>query len=99
MALIFRWYLGLSSNWANRGVKERLTDMQIWCGPAMGSFNDWVKGSYLADYQNREAADIAEHIMKGAAYLYRVQALKTQGLQLTTALSSYVPVEKEVFVG
>ena len=99
MALIFRWYLGLSSNWANRGVKERLTDMQIWCGPAMGSFNDWVKGSYLADYQNREAADIAEHIMKGAAYLYRVQALKTQGLLLTTKLASYVPVEKEVFVG
>ena len=76
MALIFRWYLGLSSNWANKGVKERLTDMQIWCGPSMGAFNDWAKGSYLEAYQNREAADIALHIMEGAAYLYRVQALK-----------------------
>ena len=65
MALIFRWYLGLSSNWANKGVKERLTDMQIWCGPSMGAFNDWAKGSYLEAYQNREAADIALHIMEG----------------------------------
>ena len=89
MALIFRWYLGLSSNWANKGVKERLTDMQIWCGPSMGAFNDWAKGSYLEAYQNREAADIALHIMEGAAYLYRVQALKTQGIHLDNDLANY----------
>lgn len=89
MALIFRWYLGLSSNWANKGVKERLTDMQIWCGPSMGAFNDWAKGSYLEAYQNREAADIALHIMEGAAYLYRVQALKTQGINLDNELANY----------
>ncbi len=89
MALIFRWYLGLSSNWANKGVKERLTDMQIWCGPSMGAFNDWAKGSYLEAYQNREAADIALHIMEGAAYLYRVQALKTQGINLDNDLANY----------
>jgi PfaD family protein len=91
MALIFRWYLGLSSNWANQGVKERVSDMQIWCGPAMGSFNDWAKGTYLEAYENRTAADIAEHIMIGAAYVYRVQALKMQGINLPTHWSSYVP--------
>jgi len=79
----------LSSNWANKGVKERLTDMQIWCGPSMGAFNDWAKGSYLEAYQNREAADIALHIMEGAAYLYRVQALKTQGIHLDNDLANY----------
>lgn len=91
MALIFRWYLGLSSNWANAGVKERVTDMQIWCGPAMGAFNDWAKGTYLEPYQNRKAADVAEHIMNGAAYLYRVQALKTQGIQLPLEWAIYSP--------
>ncbi len=89
MALIFRWYLGLSSNWANHGVKERLTDMQIWCGPSMGAFNDWSKGSYLESYQKRQAADIAVHIMEGAAYLYRVQALRTQGIELAGQLGHY----------
>ena len=82
MALIFRWYLGLSSNWANAGKLERKMDMQIWCGPAMGAFNDWVKGSYLETYENRQAVPIAEHIMKGAAYLYRIQSLRMQGVQL-----------------
>lgn len=96
MALIFRWYLGLSSNWANAGVQDRLTDMQIWCGPAMGSFNDWVKGTYLEAYENRTAADIAGHIMDGAAYLYRVQALQTQGVHLPTDWASYTPSEKHV---
>lgn len=98
MALIFRWYLGLSSNWANAGLKERIQDMQIWCGPAMGSFNDWVKGTYLEAYQNRYAADVAEHIMQGAAYLYRVQALKMQGVNLPLEWAIYVPSERKVAV-
>ncbi|PSR11098.1 MAG: 2-nitropropane dioxygenase, partial [Bacteroidetes bacterium] len=64
MALIFRWYLGLSSNWANAGTPTRELDYQIWCGPAMGAFNDWVRGSYLEDYQNRRVADVAEQLMQ-----------------------------------
>lgn len=96
MALIFRWYLGLSSNWANAGIKERVSDMQIWCGPAMGAFNDWAKGTYLEAYENRTAADIAGHIMEGAAYLYRVQALQTQGIHLPIEWATYVPNEKHV---
>ncbi|MEM9820064.1 MAG: PfaD family polyunsaturated fatty acid/polyketide biosynthesis protein [Bacteroidota bacterium] len=89
MALIFRWYLGLSSNWANAGTEGRSADYQIWCGPAMGAFNDWVKGTYLENYQQREAADVAEHIMQGAAYLYRIQALKMQGVDLAAELCSW----------
>lgn len=78
MALIFRWYLGLSSNWANAGAPDRVADYQIWCGPAMGSFNEWVKGTYLEQYQNRTAVDVANHIMEGAAYLFRVNTLSQQ---------------------
>ncbi|MEJ6483140.1 PfaD family polyunsaturated fatty acid/polyketide biosynthesis protein [Nostoc punctiforme UO1] len=92
MALIFRWYLGLSSRWSNFGEKGREMDYQIWCGPAMGSFNDWVRGSYLSESNNRQVADVANHIMTGAAFLYRIQSLKVQGLQMPTYYSEYRPV-------
>lgn len=88
MALIFRWYLGLSSNWANAGTPDRVLDYQIWCGPSMGAFNDWVKGSYLENYQNRKVADVAIKIMEGAAYLYRIQSLKMQGVEFPMALET-----------
>ncbi len=91
MALIFRWYLGLSSTWANRGETGREADYQIWCGPAMGAFNDWVQDSYLADPANRRVVDIAHHIMIGAAYLYRVQQLKSQGVHIAGHYSQYCP--------
>jgi len=98
MALIFRWYLGLSSNWANAGIDGRAQDYQIWCGPSMGAFNDWVKGSYLEDYNNRHAADVAEQIMQGAAYLYRVQALKMQGVEFEAGVENFALKGKEALV-
>jgi PfaD family protein len=92
MALIFRWYLGLSSRWSNSGEKGREVDYQIWCGPAMGSFNDWVRGTYLSDLNNRRVVDVAEQMMTGAAFLYRIQSLKIQGLQVSDYYSQYHPV-------
>jgi trans-AT polyketide synthase, acyltransferase and oxidoreductase domains len=91
MALIFRWYLGLSSRWSNRGEKDREADYQIWCGPAMGAFNAWVKDTYLADLNHRRVVDVAVHIMTGAAFLYRVNSLKLQGLQMPAQYSQYYP--------
>ncbi len=99
MALIFRWYLGLSSNWANAGTPDRTADYQIWCGPSMGAFNDWVRGTYLEAYEQRHAADIAEQIMQGAARLYRVQSLKMQGVVLPGAWERYVPERQEEAAG
>ena len=43
MALLFRSYLGQSSKWAIQGDSTRRLDYQIWCGPAMGACNDWLK--------------------------------------------------------
>lgn len=77
MALIFRWYLGLSSRWANSGEKGRELDYQIWCGPAMGAFNAWVKGTELEAPENRKVVKVAEEIMKGACYHYRKNILKS----------------------
>ncbi|AFZ58559.1 PfaD family polyunsaturated fatty acid/polyketide biosynthesis protein [Anabaena cylindrica FACHB-243] len=92
MALIFRWYLGLSSRWSSSGEKGREVDYQIWCGPAMGGFNDWVRGSYLAEPNNRHVVDVAHHIMLGTAFLYRIQSLKIQGLQIPNYYGQYHPV-------
>jgi len=93
MALIFRWYLGLSSRWSNTGEQGRELDYQIWCGPSMGAFNAWVKGSYLQEPANRSVTDVAWQIMTGAAYLYRVQSLKIQGLVFAPVYESFVPTQ------
>jgi PfaD family protein len=76
MALVFRWYLGLSSRWSNIGESGRELDYQIWCGPAMGAFNDWVRGTYLETPENRKVVEVARHILTGAAYLSRVRMLE-----------------------
>lgn len=91
MALVFRWYLGLSSRWSNSGEPGREMDYQIWCGPAMGAFNEWTRNTALALPENRHAADIAEHLMRGASYLYRVQHLRAQGVILPASLATYKP--------
>ena len=82
MALIFRWYLGLSSRWSNAGAPGREIDYQIWCGPAMGAFNDWTRGSYLEHPENRNVVEVGTQIMSGAAYLMRLNMLKMQGVEL-----------------
>ncbi len=98
MALIFRWYLGLSSNWANAGTSDRVLDYQIWCGPSMGAFNDWVKGSHLEHYKNRKVADVAFQIMEGAAYLYRIQSLKMQGVDFPMELEKAELMENATMI-
>jgi len=91
MALVFRWYLGLSSRWSNSGEAGREMDYQIWCGPAMGAFNEWTRDTYLSKPENRRAPEVAEHLMQGAAYLYRLQQLRAQGVTLPASLAAYKP--------
>jgi hypothetical protein len=57
----------------------------------MGSFNDWVKESYLSQPKNRHVVEIADQIMTGTAYLHRIQTLKIQGLQIPNQYSQYHP--------
>ncbi|GGT27506.1 2-nitropropane dioxygenase [Streptomyces kurssanovii] len=79
-ALIFRWYLGMASRWAKTGEADRAVDFQIWCGPAMGSFNAWVRGTYLAAPEHRRVADVARQIMAGAAFHQRLAVLRAAGV-------------------
>jgi len=92
MALIFRWYLGLSSRWSNSGDPAREMDYQIWCGPSMGSFNDWTKSTYLSDPMKRRIVDVTLHLFTGAAYQYRIQFLKLYGFQVPSKLEQYYPL-------
>ncbi len=90
LALVFRWYLGLSSRWSNIGESGREMDYQIWCGPAMGAFNDWVRGTYLESPENRKVVEIARHILTGAAYLSRVRMLEAiTGERLSPEITRY----------
>ena len=91
MALVFRWYLGLSSNWSNEGTPGREMDYQIWCGPSMGAFNAWARGSHLEDVNGRKVADVAKQILTGAAFAYRVQNLATQGVRFPPNCLAYRP--------
>ena len=91
MALIFRWYLGLSSAWSISGDTQRVSDYQIWCGPAMGAFNHWVKGSFLEPLENRSVVQIALNIMEGAAVITRAQQLRNCNVELTPEAFIFQP--------
>ncbi|MBX2802779.1 MAG: PfaD family polyunsaturated fatty acid/polyketide biosynthesis protein [Myxococcales bacterium] len=80
MALVFRWYLGLSSRWAIGGEESRRTDLQIWCGPGIGTFNDWTAGTFLAEPHNRQVAVVGANLMAGAAFETRLTWLRAQGV-------------------
>ncbi len=82
MALVFRWYLGQSSAWANGGEPTRKVDYQVWCGPAMGAFNEWTAGTFLAEPANRDVMTVALNLLQGAAVLTRTVSLRAQGVTL-----------------
>jgi trans-AT polyketide synthase/acyltransferase/oxidoreductase domain-containing protein len=67
MALVFRWYFVHTSRLALGGSREQRTDYQIHCGPALGSFNQWVKGTPLASWRNRHVDELADKLMDATA--------------------------------
>lgn len=92
MALVFRWYLGKSADWARAGVSDRQTDFQIWSGPATGSFNTWCKDSFLAHPSNRSVVQVAFNLMEGAASITRAQQLRSYGVPMPSEAFNYKPV-------
>lgn len=80
MALVFRWYLGLSSRWAIAGDDARKLDLQVWCGPAIGAFNAWTQGTFLADPGERKIVVVAANLLAGAAAITRARMLTVQGV-------------------
>ncbi len=99
MALVFRWYLGLSSRWANAGEPSRQLDYQVWCGPAMGAFNEWAKGSHLEAPANRTVVNVARNLLVGACVHTRRIALRQQGIELPDEWFPLHPMTNEELAG
>ncbi|WP_238602684.1 hypothetical protein [Fimbriiglobus ruber] len=94
MALVFRWYLGLSSRWANSGDPARQLDYQVWCGPSMGAFNEWAKGSCLEKPAGRGVVVVALNLLFGACVHLRRLALRQQGVTLPDAAFPLAPMSR-----
>jgi trans-AT polyketide synthase, acyltransferase and oxidoreductase domains len=91
MALVFRAYLGQASKWAIAGDERRALDFQIWCGPAMGAFNAWVKGSFLEPLAARTVGQIGLNLLEGAAVITRAQQLRTFGAAVPERAFQFSP--------
>ena len=91
MALIFRWYLGLSSRWAITGDASRKMDTQIWCGPGIGAFNAWTKGTFLEAPSARSVSLVAANMMAGAAAITRARQLLQQGVDAGPEATVWTP--------
>jgi PfaD family protein len=91
MALVFRWYLGNASRWARQGTADRQRDYQIWCGPSMGAFNAWARGSFLERPEGRTVVQIARNLLEGAAQITRMQQWRSQGVPVPAAAFDYRP--------
>ena len=91
MALTFRSYLGLSSRWSMEGTPDRRLDYQIWCGPAMGAFNAWTAGSFLAEPGNRTVTQVANNLMEGAAVVTRAHQFRTYGVAVRPEAFDFRP--------
>lgn len=67
MALVFRWYFDQAIHLALAGAKDRRGNYQVLCGPALGAFNQWMKGTELESWRHRHVDTIADKLMEGAA--------------------------------
>jgi PfaD family protein len=95
MALVFRSYLGRSSMWGITGEEDRKVDYQIWCGPAMGAFNEWVRGSFLEKAENRDVTTVAMNLLFGAAVITRFGWIQHQGGALPSSAGKVTPLRLE----
>ncbi|HMP61423.1 MAG TPA: hypothetical protein PKD86_18940, partial [Gemmatales bacterium] len=68
--------------WAERGDRSRQIDYQVWCGPAMGAFNEWTRDTFLAEPAERKVAVVAMNLLFGAALSQRLHWLRSQRVRL-----------------
>jgi len=95
MALVFRSYLGQSSKWANAGDPTRVADYQVWCGPAMGAFNEWARDSFLEGPEDRKVVPVGMNLLYGAALTLRLNTLRSQGIRLPAEAARCRPLEPD----
>ena len=72
MALVFRWYFGYTNRLALAGTQDERVNYQVHTGPALGAFNQWVKGTALESWTKRHADEIGKKLLEESAdYLNR----------------------------
>jgi trans-AT polyketide synthase/acyltransferase/oxidoreductase domain-containing protein len=67
MAFVFRWYFGHCTRIALNGTPGHEVDYLINCGPALGAFNQWVKGTSLESWKKRKVDEIGMKLMHETA--------------------------------
>jgi trans-AT polyketide synthase/acyltransferase/oxidoreductase domain-containing protein len=78
MARIFKWYFAHTTHLALSGDEENRVDFQVHTGPALGAFNQWLKGTDLESWRARHVDDIAERLMSATANLLQQAYLRLQ---------------------
>jgi trans-AT polyketide synthase/acyltransferase/oxidoreductase domain-containing protein len=70
MAAVFKWYLHQTTLYALQGRSEKKLNFQIHCGPALGAFNRWVRGTEYENWRERRVARVSEHLWKTTTSLH-----------------------------
>lgn len=73
MAAIFRWYFDKAADFSLNGNEENKVDYQVLCGPALGAFNRWVKGTAMENWRNRHVDEIGVRLMDETAKVLRAR--------------------------
>jgi len=81
MGLVFRWYFIHSMRLALSGSQDQRVDYQIHCGPALGAFNRWVKGTELQSWRQRHVDVVAQRLMHATAALLSERYKSLYGVQ------------------
>ncbi|MNJ33458.1 Polyketide biosynthesis protein PksE [compost metagenome] len=71
MVLMFKSYFASSTKAALSGAETEKVNYQIHCGPALGAFNQWMKGTPWEHWENRHVDEIGELIMEETTQLLR----------------------------
>ncbi|PCK07355.1 MAG: permease [Alteromonadaceae bacterium] len=83
MAMIFRWYFFQSTRLAFEGDVSKRVDFQVHTGPALGAFNQWVKGTELENWRNRHVDEIADMLMLETAKLINKKCRLFRSVQMS----------------
>ncbi|SFS42465.1 PfaD family polyunsaturated fatty acid/polyketide biosynthesis protein [Marininema halotolerans] len=80
MALIFKWYFAHCGHVTQEGDLSEIDNFRIFCGPAMGAFNQWVKGTPYENWRNRHVHEIAEFLMVNACQYAQTRLVSSADL-------------------
>ncbi|MFF0826325.1 ACP S-malonyltransferase [Brevibacillus sp. NPDC003359] len=77
MALLFKWYFTNASRLALQGDVEAKVDYQVYCGPALGAFNQWVLGTPMELWKQRHVDVIGQTLMRETAEILNNRMFRT----------------------